>query len=138
MNDTGPNEIALEQVRALLMRELGYSELHLDEANVPVELRELMPLASQFGIGDDGAREEAFDMMPEDFVRSASQLVAAKNQFIADWADQGEWTEEKNAFVALTQSLPRRKGPPLSGDQVPPGTMDELAAALRALNTTKS
>src|SRR4051812_640981 len=101
-------ENAILKVRALLIKELGCPEVEIDAMAIPEEFRTLSELAAQFGIGDDGIRQDAIDMMPEDFVVASEKTVSALEPRLSDWINDGEWTNEKNAIVCVKQALSLR------------------------------
>jgi hypothetical protein len=123
---------ALERVRQMLMSELGMAQEPIDPAAVPAEVRELAPFAAQFGIGDDGTREKAIEMMPLRFVEDARRLVEAKSVVLDGWLDEGDWTHEKSAFVALRQALEWRlaASPP---EEVPADAVAALETRLKEM-----
>jgi hypothetical protein len=96
---------AIARVQEYLTDVLGNPDFPLLAEFVPEPLRDLIPLAEQFGIGDDGTRETAIELMPDSFVARARELVASKQDFLDAWLSEGEWTEERNAFAALRQAL---------------------------------
>jgi hypothetical protein len=123
---------ALILVRTMLVEQIGDPDYPIDASLVPPELQEFVPLASQFGIGDDGAREVALDMMPIDFVADAARRVSEKQKLIHAWAAEGEWTDEKNAFVALMQGLlPRVHVNRAHPNAVPPEAVAAVEDLLR-------
>ena len=74
------------------------SELNEDE--VPSELRELIPLAKKWGIGDAEARENMIrnSSLPE--LVDLEQKVGPRMQQIADWTDGYSESQLKNSAIA--------------------------------------
>ena len=132
MWETDEVRAALERVRQMLMSELGVAEEPIDPAAVPVEVRDLVPFAAQFGIGDDGTREIAIEMMPLGFVEDVQRRVEAKSAELDRWLGSGDWTHEKSAFVALRQALDCRLAPP-PPEEVPAHAVEAAVARLKTL-----
>lgn len=106
---------ALLRVRALLVCELGVPQVEIDRQHVPPELQVLVPLVTQFGIGDDGSRERAIELMPKEFIAQVAQLVRQHEDAVSLWVEEGEFGEEKSAFVALMQGFLYRDREPYGG-----------------------
>ena len=130
----------MSELRALLIgirkhieEQLGNADLQLDSVEVPSELHSLLPFAEQFGIGDDGARDEAIEMLPPELVRGMAQELRGHQQALDDWIDRGDFTLEKSAFVALMQSILYVGYGPGDKDPVPTDRMEELRVTLRSL-----
>ena len=80
--------------------------IKLDPAKVPDTLRHLIPLAEQFGIGDDLIREDVVAKTPRSEIESMRQAVDARaNEFDA-WlagpeASGPTFSDEYTAFSCL-------------------------------------
>jgi len=96
---------SIKQVRKFIAEEMGAPDAPVDTAVVPSTLQGLLPLACQFGIGDDPVREIAIDMMSVEFVRWAAREVLSRAPQIHEWAASGDWNYSKSAFVALLQGF---------------------------------
>lgn len=74
----------------------------LDSARVPADLRDLVPLAQRWGIGDDASRSEQIEKATD---AERSELRAAfgpRQERITAWLDsfgQGAMPEEAAAFM---------------------------------------
>jgi hypothetical protein len=77
--------VEVAAVRGYLRHELGTEARVLDESVVPESLRSLVPLAAQFGIGDDIARIRALEMMPDGFVDQLQFDMAAVEEALDNW-----------------------------------------------------
>ena len=122
---------ALARVRAFLLEELGNADLPLAAAFVPTEFHELIPLAEQFGVGDDPAREIAIDMMPASFVEWVAQLIARHREALDEWLLDGEWNDERNSFACLLQAFDYATTVPVHSNVVSLEAVKALRALLR-------
>jgi hypothetical protein len=59
--------------------------LQLDEANVPLALRHLIPLAEQFGVSDDLIREDIIAKTPATELAAMRAAVAAHQSSLEEW-----------------------------------------------------
>ena len=80
--------------------------IRLDPAKVPVALRALVPLAEQFGIGDDLIRQDVVANMPPSVVEAMRQVVEAHAVAFDEWlagpeADGPTFSDEYIAFSNL-------------------------------------
>src|SRR5262245_15213968 len=100
----------LQSVRELMQRDLGVSEMPIDDDSVPAHLKDLIPLATMFGITDDGTREEAVEMMPKDFIAYADRRITGRAEVVREWLLEGDQLEEnKMVFTSLLQAFERRR-----------------------------
>lgn len=83
----------------------------LDPSNVPSELSPLLPWAERWGIGDDGAREEAVDEAPlEDLEALAHCLDSVPDDVLVGWlagpeSENPHPTLEYLAITCLTMAV---------------------------------
>lgn len=88
--------------------EAGATVLSLDAAKVPADLRHLVPLAEQWGIGDDVeryARVERADDAERQALRSA---VRPHDRRITEWLDSfgdAPMTDEAAAFMYMLLAI---------------------------------
>jgi hypothetical protein len=80
--------------------------IKLDPAKVPVALRHLIPLAEQFGIGDDLIRADVVAKTPAAEVQTMRQLVEAHADAFDEWlagpeVDGPKFSDEYIAFTCL-------------------------------------
>ena len=77
----------------------------LSEANVPENLRSLIPLAQKWGIGDDALRDEFERQASEGEKDQLRQALQGKQKCIADWLSafpEGGMSDEAVAFMYMT------------------------------------
>src|SRR5262245_44357573 len=76
----------------------------LDPAKVPPGLRQLIPLAEQFGISDDLIREDVLAKTPRDQIRAARDAVTAHNAQLDEWLAGPESYNPKPSaeYIAFT------------------------------------
>jgi hypothetical protein len=80
--------------------------IRLDPASVPPALRHLIPLAEQFGVGDDLIREDIVAKTPAAELAAMRRAVAAHDDAFDDWlagpaADGPKFSPEYIAFSCL-------------------------------------
>jgi hypothetical protein len=80
--------------------------IRLDLAKVPVALRHLIPLAEQFGIGDDLIREDVVAKTPPLEVEAMRRAVEAHADAFDEWlagpeAEGPKFSDEYIAFSCL-------------------------------------
>jgi len=129
--DDDETRAALERVRAFLVEQLGNPDFPLVPSDVPDEFHELIPLAEQFGIGDDPARDIAIKMMPSHFILGAADLIGKHRESLDRWLNAGEWNEERNSFCCLLQALDHATTAPVRSVAVSPEKVAELTELLR-------
>jgi hypothetical protein len=88
----------------MMKEEAGTEQVDLDPRLVPKELRDMVPLAEQFGTGNEIAGPTAMRMMPESFTRDLRDLVERRRDRIQSWLDDdAKWQDEKLAFASLIE-----------------------------------
>ena len=80
--------------------------IKLDVAKVPVALRHLIPLAEQFGIGDDLIRSDVVIKTPLAVIEMMRQAVEACDDEFDEWLARPEasgptFSDEYHAFTCL-------------------------------------
>src|SRR5262245_60512652 len=80
--------------------------IKLDAAKVPVTLRSLIPVAEQFGIGDDLIREDVVAKTPPTEIEAMRRAVEAHADAFDEWlagpeADGPGFSSEYTAFSCL-------------------------------------
>jgi hypothetical protein len=97
-SDTGPiDENDLEEYR---------QSLALDREKVPRELRDLLPLAARWGIGDDAIRSDAARLITERDKTALVSALSGRLGVIDRWLDsfpEGTMSDETAAFMYLTE-----------------------------------
>jgi hypothetical protein len=85
------------------------SAVHLDSSQVPADLRDLLPLAEKWGIGDDVARSQfqaKASQAEKDALKSA---LTGRNKRITQWldsfSDANPMSDEAAAFMYMQLSL---------------------------------
>ena len=78
----------------------------LDPAKIPKALQHLVPLAEQFGIGDDLIREDVLAKTPASEIETMRRAVEAQADAFDEWlagpeADGSALSEEYIAFTCL-------------------------------------
>lgn len=76
----------------------------LKEEDVPQDLRELIPLARKFGVGDDADRDGVMRAASVDELLAMQRRVAPRAQAISDWIDtfpESEMTDTAGCFLYL-------------------------------------
>ncbi len=80
----------------------------IDPDEVPADLRDLIPLARKWGIGDDAVRGDATETATvrdrEELVKALSGRLGRIDQWLASFA-QGAMTGEVEAFMYLTEAV---------------------------------
>lgn len=82
----------------------GAEALSLDEATVPEELRHLVPMAEQWGIGDDVDRYDKVEASSPEEREALRSAVAPHDRRITAWLDsfgEGLMTDEAAAFMYM-------------------------------------
>ncbi len=82
--------------------------LELDPTQVPTHLRHLLPLAAQWGVGDDIIRNDMIDKSTGAEKREAHEAVADSYERITEWLDSFEGrplSPEAEAFLYLQAAL---------------------------------
>lgn len=80
----------------------------LSKKNVPIEFRELLPLAIKWGIGDDAIRGDVTDAATEPEKRALAEALAGKLGAIDKWIDsfpEGKMSEEAAAFMYMGEAV---------------------------------
>jgi hypothetical protein len=95
----------VKRVRRYLRSELGIAETPVRTEKVPTDLHDLVPLARQFGIGDDGTRGEAISMMPAEFTSSVRKVIEEREDAIRDWGIALDPCETTSALLALLEGF---------------------------------
>ena len=82
----------------------NYQPPNLDPNQVPDDLRDLLPLAKKWGIGDDIIRDDMRQKSSTAEKRELIQQLEGKTQRINNWLDtfdNDEFTPESSAFLFL-------------------------------------
>ena len=124
----------IERIQNLLEYQLGVRQLECDARIVPSELQHLVPIAHLLGIGDDGVRFEASEMMRPEFAAWVRQQVRAASQEISEWVAAGPWNLTRSALLALTEEF---GGPDPDADPRPPPAPETVAAMIETLRKLK-
>ena len=89
-----------------------YKPPHLDPEKVPENLRELLPLAAKWGIGDDIIRDDFEQKASEDERQELKNALTGKTAEITQWLDSNPaptidkpMTEEAACFMYMTEAL---------------------------------
>jgi hypothetical protein len=80
----------------------------INPENVPEYLRALIPMATKWGIGDDGVRDELEKKATKEEKAELEQAIKGKEKLIHDWLDsfpKGEMSDEAGAFMYMTLAL---------------------------------
>jgi hypothetical protein len=80
------------------------SRSELSAANVPEDLRDLLPLAEKWGIGDDVDRTEALKRASDEELRALRGAVRTHGAAITHWLDSfgsGDMPAEAAAFMYM-------------------------------------
>jgi hypothetical protein len=87
----------------------GTSRVRLDRNNVPDDLRDLVPLAEKWGIGDDVERSEFQAAASAEEKAQLSAALKGRNQRITQWldsfADGAAMSDEAAAFMYMQLAL---------------------------------
>lgn len=85
-----------------------HPDMSIDQANVPEDLRDLIPFAEQWGIGDDVIRSRYEDTVSgEEKERFRSALVGRTTR-VTEWLDSfedGMLSEEAGTFMYMLEAL---------------------------------
>jgi hypothetical protein len=82
----------------------GYTPPTLDPQNVPTQFRDLVPLATKWGIGDDEYRSDMHAKASEQDKQELQQALKGRARAINDWLDtfgKGKMTPEAAAFMYM-------------------------------------
>ena len=80
----------------------------LNRENVPEGLRDLVPLAEMWGIGDDAIRGEIVDAATDEDKRNLAVAMDGKLAVVDKWLDEfpeGSLTDEAAAFMYLAEAI---------------------------------
>lgn len=87
----------------------GYKQPHLDPEKVPAHLRDLLPLAAKWGIGDDIIRDD-FEQKASDIEKQElKNELTGRTAEITQWLDSFEvgkpMPEEASCFMYMLEAL---------------------------------
>jgi len=96
-----------------LQKEFGlYAEnrpdIRLDPARVPADLRQLIPLAQKWGIGDDIIRNDLIDKSSDAERRELHDALYPVHERVTEWLSSipaAELSEESAAFMYMEEAL---------------------------------
>ena len=83
-------------------------EPSINKENVPENLRSLIPMATKWGIGDDGIRDELEKKATKEEKAELEQTIKGKEKLIDDWLNsfpEGKMSDEAGAFMYMTLAL---------------------------------
>lgn len=80
--------------------------IHLNPENVPVRLRQLIPLAELWGVSDDLIRDDMVRAAPRAAVDELKRIIKVHDEFLDDWlagpeAQGPTYSVEYTAFTAM-------------------------------------
>ena len=85
-----------------------YEAVRLDPAQVPDQLRDLVPLAQRWGIGDDIIRDDLHEQASQEEIQSLRESLDGRTRAIDQWLDtfaEGQMSEEAAAFMYMREGL---------------------------------
>jgi hypothetical protein len=81
--------------------------IRIDPDRVPVELRDLIPLARMWGLSDDGARGYFVDRASAREKQELRQALHGREQAISDWIDSfapDDMSDEAGCFMYMLEA----------------------------------
>ena len=85
-----------------------HPDISIDQANVPQDLRDLIPFAEQWGIGDDDIRSRYEDTVSGEEKERFRAALAGRTTRVTEWLDSfedGMLSEEAGTFMYMLEAL---------------------------------
>jgi len=85
-----------------------YDQLDIDPANVPEDLRDLIPIAEQWGIGDDVIRGDYGESASEEQKARFKAALTGRTTRVTEWLDSFGtelMSEEAGVFMYMLEAL---------------------------------
>ena len=85
-----------------------YAQVEIDPANVPEDLRDLIPIARQWGIGDDVIRGDYGDSASEEERQRFKAALTGRTARVTEWLDSFGtelMSEEAGVFMYMLEAL---------------------------------
>ena len=86
----------------------AYVQVEMDPVNVPEDLRDLIPVAERWGIGDDVIRGDFGDGASEDERERFRAALTGRTARVTEWLDSfgdGPMSEEAGVFMYMLEAL---------------------------------
>lgn len=107
MDDRGYELLSVEEMRKKYgLVAANRPIIHLNPANVPEKLRQLIPYAELWGVSDDLIRDDMIRCAPPEAIKNLKRAVQAHDDALDEWlagpeADGSSPSEEYLAFSAM-------------------------------------
>ena len=85
-----------------------YEQVEIDPANVPEDLRDLIPIAEQWGIGDDVIRSDYGGSAPDEEKARFKSAMTGRTTRVTEWLDSFGtelMSEEAGVFMYMLEAL---------------------------------